>query len=108
MKTWYYFIKWLFKDFKVGLIECFFFSASIVLVGMLINLYAVSHRIPVDKYITEPDPFYQNLSSYFIWTGSAGMIAISFVGGVIFPLRDAFKRFKQEQKDLLTKISNGR
>jgi uncharacterized BrkB/YihY/UPF0761 family membrane protein len=114
MKTLYYYVKWLFKDFKfkfdstyIVFLATIFFIIGIIMnvMGMMIHteIDPVTHQLKVWR-----DEYWPLLGDKFLITGMLLYIIFVFWHLVIQNFRRSFQQFKQEQKDLLKTIDRGR
>lgn len=105
MKTSYYFIKWLFKDYKFSIFQFVFVSLGMTASGAIMTVIAIANPDRDEHgYFLRPNPFLHDVGEYFIFIGMFLALSAAFYIAVIAPLREAFNKFKQEQRDLLTTI----
>ena len=114
MKTLYYYIKWLFKDvdFKFDSMYLVFFATVFFVTGILMNVAGMMIHTKIDpttgRLVVFKDEYWPVLGDKFLMAGMILYIMFVFWQLIVKNIQSSFRRFKQEQKDLLTKIDNGR
>ena len=114
MKVYYYYVKWLFKDFKFKLdstyivfLATIFFVTGIIMNVMGLMIHAeidpVTHHLKVWK-----DEYWPILGDKFLAAGMLLYIIFVFWHLVVLNFRASFQKFKQEQRNLLKTIDRGR
>ena len=114
MKTFYYYIKWLFKDvkFKPDSMYLVFLATIFFITGIIMNIMGVMIHSEIDPTTGHlrvwTDTYWPEIGDKFLMAGMILYITFVFWQLVVKNIQSSFRRFKQEQKDLLTKIDNGR
>lgn len=114
MKTLYYYIKWLFKDVKFKLDSTFivFFAAVFFITGIIMNVMGLMIHSEIDPVTGHlrvwKDEYWPLLGDKFLLASFVLFVIFVFWHLVIQNFRNSFRKFKQEQRDLLKTIDRGR
>jgi hypothetical protein len=111
MKIIYYF-KWLLAQYKFEPIHIFFVGMTLDLIGLILNLIGLttSHidRNEDGVFQIYKNEYWGELGDNFIAVGSSIIIVTVTTYFIVYPIRNSYRRFEQEQKSLFNKIDKGR
>lgn len=114
MKTLYYYIKWLFKDVKFKFDSTFivFFAAVFFITGIIMNVMGMMIHTEIDpvthQFRVWKDEYWPLLGDKFLLASFVLFVIFVFWHLVIQGFRNSFRKFKQEQRELLNTINKGR
>lgn len=114
MKTLYYYIRWLIKgiNFKPDSMYIVFLATICFLTGIIMNVMGIMIHSEIDpttgRFRVWTDKYWPELGDKFLMAGFVLYIIFVFWQLIVKNIQSSFRRFKQEQRDLLTKIDNGR
>lgn len=113
MKVYFYYIKWLFKDFKFKFESTYivFLATIFFITGIIMNVMGMMIHSEIDpvthKFKVWRDDYWPLLGDKFLLAAFALYIIFVFWHFVIQNIRNSFRKFRQEQRDLLKKIDRG-
>lgn len=112
IKTLFYYFKWLFKQFEFDPIYIVFLSVILFLTGIIMNAIGLTVHTYIDpvtgKFTVWRDEYWSILGDKFLFAGFGLFAMYLFWSVVIKGIRNSFRKFKQEQNDLLKTIDRGR
>ena len=112
MKTLYYYIRWLIKgiNFKPDSMYLVFLATICFLTGIIMNVMGIMFHSDIDPTTGHlrvwTDNYWPEIGDKFLFAGFVLYAIFVIWNLVIKGIRNSFRRFKQEQRDLLFTIDN--
>mgnify|MGYP003351871358 FL=1 len=112
MRTLYYYVRWLIKDieFKFDSMYIVFIASICFVTGIFMNVAGMMIHTKIDPttghLVVFKDEYWPVLGDKFLMAGMILYIIFVFWQLVVKNIQSSFRRFKQEQHDLLFKIDN--
>jgi len=108
MKTLYYYILWLFKQYRFDWLHIALLGMILFVSGSFLATYGNMIIVKPDGHygqIKDVDPIWSEVGIYLMLSSGAIYALMIFFVLVVAPLRKSFRRFREEQENIMGILS---